>query len=609
MRKGQEKILEKAQTKNFPENVMELLKSEEYTLGTLQEIYVFFSCHRKELIEDTGVFFTVKDFCCEILNGSFCLYWFFERCTIENILQLQSEYEQSLYTRQEMIDINKLMHRAVSKLQEAKCIVEERRKFIHDKSPYDISNSIRHIYGKESLSKLTVPEKIRFEKYCVLNDIPLDEAEFLLKKYLMETRYPGLWDVCMKKEKNHAVCEKNYLWETEKIMGIKNILESLGENNLTAEISGSPYKITSSVSVTGISIRCDEYSKYIAIKRDDGSIDVNYENRCHSDEILMMFDGTCYIKGNGKWRPMTLKDFSILYNRNKTLAKIADIYMARHVNEGGLIWEDIKKDILGRTVPPVIVNKMRLCSNKTEMMTSNYKHADFFNWNKKDLFLGYVVMKTLPCVEKRDQNILLDFANKTERPDWYINLHSYKNLRKEMLVSLLMQKITEDSYWKNEEGETVSKEEVESLIKDYIEMSRQMKKKISLRYRSAKKIKDAHDAVIVEYQSRHTPKIEIPKTSRFLRLRKILPKEQFEWITSRRRIILEGENMHHCVASYAQSINQDKCAIYSFIYPMNQRRYTIEFREGAKGYYIAQVQGVCNSGCPEEVRGYIEEWL
>ena len=140
-------------------------------------------------------------------------------------------------------------------------------------------------------------------------------------------------------------------------------------------------------------------------------------------------------------------------------------------------------------------------------------------------------------------------------------------------------------------------------------MSSQIKKKISIRFCSAKKIKDAHDAVIVEYQSRHIPKIEIPEKSRFSDLRKILPKEPFEWIASRRRIILEGEKMHHCVASYAEKINRDKCAIYSFIYPMNQKRYTIEFCANAGGYYIAQIQGMCNQGCPKEVRDYVEGWL
>ncbi len=42
MRKGQIEILEKARENNFPENVIELLKSEVYTIKLLKEMYDFF---------------------------------------------------------------------------------------------------------------------------------------------------------------------------------------------------------------------------------------------------------------------------------------------------------------------------------------------------------------------------------------------------------------------------------------------------------------------------------------------------------------------------------------------------------------------------------------
>lgn len=237
----------------------------------------------------------VKDFSCEILDGWFYFYFFFRRCTVENILQLRLEYKQSLYTRQELRDINELTNFAGCTLEDAKYIVAERKKFLQDGLQCDLSDSIRYIYGKNSFSKIPVPDKINIEKYCVLNQIPLRCAEYSIKKYLMETKFPGLWEICL---------------------ALKN---------------------------------------------------------------------------------------------------------------------------------------------------------------------------------KEDNNLCL------------------------------------------------------------------------------------------EYRSKHTPKIEIPKKSKFLELKKILPKEPFEWITTRRRIILEGEEMHHCVASYAERINRDTCAVYSFIYPENQKRYTIEFHANAGG--------------------------
>lgn len=612
MRKGQIEILEKARENNFPENVIELLKSEVYTIKLLKEMYDFFSYHRQEVIEDAGVFFAVKEFFYEILDRRFYSYFFFQRCTVENILQLRLEYNQSLYTRQELRDISDLMNFAGCTLEDAKCIVAERKKFLQDGLQCDLSDGIECIYGKNSFSQISVSDKIKIEKYCVLNQIPLRCAEYSIKKYLMETNYPGLWEICLalkNKEDNNTSYTKEYLWEKEKVEWLKKMLEGLGEKPLQAEVSGSPYKLTSSVSLTGISIKCVTYSKYKFDVKKDGSTFTGCEKICCCDEILFLFDGACYTKKVRKWRPATLKDFAVLYNRNETLAQILEIYMEKFIREDAYVWKDLKKDIKGKTVPPVLVNTMRRCRNKKEMMCSCYKHAGFYNWNRKDLFTGYLAMKALSYIETSDAARLLDYANKLQRPGWYTNEHMAGVLITDFLVSMMMQKITEDTYWKDEKGETVSKEEVERLIKDYIIMSRQMKKKISIRFCSAKKIKDAHDALCLEYRSKHTPKIEIPKKSRFSDLRKILPKEPFEWIMSRRRIILEGEEMHHCVASYVERINRDTSAIYSFIYPENQKRYTIEFRANARGYYIAQIQGKYDRGCPKEVRDYVEGWL
>ena len=85
----------------------------------------------------------------------------------------------------------------------------------------------------------------------------------------------------------------------------------------------------------------------------------------------------------------------------------------------------------------------------------------------------------------------------------------------------------------------------------------------------------------------------------------ILVYATFEWIKNRKRIIKEGTDMHHCVASYAEKINKDKCAIYSFVYK-DKKRYTIEFIYTKNNRYsIRQIQGMCDRGRPEEVSEYV----
>lgn len=52
----------------------------------------------------------------------------------------------------------------------------------------------------------------------------------------------------------------------------------------------------------------------------------------------------------------------------------------------------------------------------------------------------------------------------------------------------------------------------------------------------------------------------VPKNSRFKDLK--LPSE-FEYITTKKRLVKETAVQHHCVWSYTNSINKDRCAIYS----------------------------------------------
>lgn len=113
-----------------------------------------------------------------------------------------------------------------------------------------------------------------------------------------------------------------------------------------------------------------------------------------------------------------------------------------------------------------------------------------------------------------------------------------------------------------------------------------------------------------------TQEVNVPKKSKFLPLRDILPPE-FEWIRSRKRLILEAELQHHCVWSYADMISSDTCAIYSYVDTRAEyaddgvlRRYTVEFRCKKDGtYYVNQVQGKYDQVNAAGMKEYVQSFL
>lgn len=150
--------------------------------------------------------------------------------------------------------------------------------------------------------------------------------------------------------------------------------------------------------------------------------------------------------------------------------------------------------------------------------------------------------------------------------------------------------------------------DIDPIIYDYIDMSEMLHRKISIMFTSEKKVNDAHDDLVKELTAKNTPRVKVPKNSKFNRLAKLLP-DNMEWIKSKKRLVQEGSEMHNCVASYANEINKDSCAIYSFMY--NNKRYTIEFVTYKNRYSIKQLYGVCNSepeaGVEDYVKGFLAE--
>jgi hypothetical protein len=159
---------------------------------------------------------------------------------------------------------------------------------------------------------------------------------------------------------------------------------------------------------------------------------------------------------------------------------------------------------------------------------------------------------------------------------------------------------------------------IRGQVSDYVNMCFRTKTKVRLDVYSVRQAINLHDDLADNrsYRYENTAKVSVPKKSKFNKLRKILP-EEFEWIKSRKRLIIETEMQHHCVWSYATKITNDNCAIYSYVDKNAEysddgsaKRYTIEFSIDANGkYHIVQVQGKYDRVNTTTMKAFIQDIL
>lgn len=300
-----------------------------------------------------------------------------------------------------------------------------------------------------------------------------------------------------------------------------------------------------------------------------------------------------------------------------------------HIAFGDYIYKDVKRILENPDVYiPINLHDLDGKYSMQQVCKEKYKKDIPIDWNKGDVSVNYLTYKAFTLVKKEDQGILLNFCRNMRGKDElnifydFMGRHKYDypfarrlNRSREdgsiaFLTYLLFRRVDPKSFWIDEDGHPVSEHDAYITFFDYIYISKSLRKKVSLSFNSATKVKNAHDDILVDYmlKKEKVPVIKIPKKSKFLKLRKMLP-EEFEWITTRKRIIEEGYNMRHCVASYADYVNSDYCAIYSFVYQRTQKRYTIEFHENNGIYCINQMQSKCDRGASKEVYDYVESFI
>lgn len=355
-------------------------------------------------------------------------------------------------------------------------------------------------------------------------------------------------------------------------------------------------------------------TKYDSFKWED-NFKLTYGKKDRSDKIVYFYNtGKFYkeIKEKSILIPINLREImklisvygstitDFLYPYFEMLAEDNKIYL-----DVLRIMKNTKNDNKYHTcIPPIPLSEFKGKHTLKEVMTSYYKNTEDIPWNKVDIKICYAYFKLRKRIEPAGYTILWNWLNDHQQSLTVLNC---------VFVEILMNRFNENSYWENisiyGKNQKVTKETVRYTVQDYINFCHTLHKKIRLTFTSAKKMKEFHDDYAVIIKNKYTPTITIPKNTKFKELEKLLPADEFTWIKTKYKIIKEGVEMHHCVATYADLVNKDVCAIYGFIKKDNHQRYTIEFRKDKNGYYIEQMQSMCDRGYIEEDYAYVQSLL
>lgn len=341
----------------------------------------------------------------------------------------------------------------------------------------------------------------------------------------------------------------------------------------------------------------------------NGECDFSYISEA-MEIVIFHNGGYYYIGANEKLYPLSLKKLSNIWNNYGKLGKQVVTFILHHAMEK--LNAPVMKDILktfekdGFFLLPINFTECKNIHNYNRLLQKRWSSAENINWNRTDVNLAYLIIKSLPYLERDcDKNRLLQTKDssllKSVSPNCWKNKWNY-----EFVFLFLAEYILKDLKNVPEYSKDSFFYSPQHTICDYMRMTHEMHKKIKIGFKSWNKVKDIHNKTVDIYKN--TPhKIRVPKNSKFNRLRELLP-DNYEWIRTGNRLRTEGIEMGHCVNSYWNYINKDECAIYSF--SVNEKRYTAEFRINRKGEYIInQIQSKYDRGCPAKVEEQVRKHL
>lgn len=197
--------------------------------------------------------------------------------------------------------------------------------------------------------------------------------------------------------------------------------------------------------------------------------------------------------------------------------------------------------------------------------------------------------------KQEEEDLILRFFHQVVEKEAYPG-SSAKRLTNQFLKFLLMESLAlkNDVQWRREE------------LSQYLDLAKTTKEKVSISFRSMQTLQTEIRRMSLIVQSKDIPTIRIPRNSGFKGLNKLLPRS-FERIQTRKRIIEESLSLRNDAMFYAELINKDRCAVYSYV--LQRKRYTFVFTKANGGYELSLAEGMDQGLCPISILQHIKKLL
>lgn len=581
MKKTQIKLIEKARKEGMSEDSLTLLSREDFTVRTLTYFY--------NMIK-SGI--SVKDIEKVISDCGGSLYW--------NMNLLEKGY-----TPDEIHSINDMWndYYTAKNYNAINCI----GKIIETKPKNESDSSLRIAY-----TKFCAENDIHFSdkiiNFAIANHIPVNEFKQEYTKYAdgqdwMYSRIPGIeylkgddanWnhvDTCMSSDEIKAITDTVRRFYTTKSSSV--IFTDKPSYRMDVELSAQAINIKLYYSA--------ETRLYMFKDAPVYSYNMKKET-----ELVVFYSGDTYISKNKRLFPLSMKEIGRIYERYGSIGHRVCNFLFAYTKAklNAPVMTDIYRTLQadGFLNLPISFNDCRDMHNCNQLFKYRWKDASYINWNKADINIAYAIMKSLPVVRAIDQRRLLQHTSDKNLLPASKYFVAVKHSSQRRVIYFLKEYIA--TYGVTNTPDSI---DLVYIFADYYNLCRKLHEKVSIGFKSCKKLVEAHDDMSKRERNR-LHRVSVPKDSRFNELRKLLPKN-FEWVKGGKRLQQEGITMNHCVNSYYSYINEDKIAVYHLTMPDGYMA-TIAFVRTKRGKYsISQMFGYHNEECPQEVWDYVYGFL
>lgn len=587
MKKTQIKLIEKARKENASDEVLVLLSREDFTVRTLSDLYD---------MTKNGISVTDIEEVISMTDIRFNIHW--------GLTMLEKGYT----------------------LDEIRKIKEIENNY-YSMEKYGAERAFDGIIFKKTKNESDGSLRIAYVRYYAEQDAPeygTDLINFAIANHIQVEVF----------KQEYALYENDYAWICSHLPGFEHLLQGATGRGTDWEIAESSMSSDEIKAFTDVASKFytkdstvifndkPSYSMNVTLSAQAINIKLSYSpqtklyvisntplcgyNMRRDTELVVFFSGDIYVSKNNRFFPLSLKEIGKIYEKYGEIGQRICDFLFTYTKEklNAPVMADLYRTLQadGFFNIPIAFNDCRDIHNCNQLLKYRWKNASVINWNKADINVAYAIMKSLPVVRAIDQRRLLQHTsdkNLLPASKYFVTIkrslqYGVKYFLKEYIVTYCIINTSDNI-------------DLEYIFADYYNLCRKLHEKVSIGFKSYKKLVEAHDDMSKRERNR-LHRVSVPKDSRFNELRKLLPKD-FEWVKGGKRLQQEGITMNHCVNSYYSYINEDKIAIYHLTMPDGYMA-TIAFKQIKNGKYrIIQMYGYHNEECPQKIWDYVYGFL